>query len=94
MKELRNFSFRPICLPDPIKDLKHESGPFTIAGFGYKNEFFSDYEELTGLKVPYVELQKEKDVKDLFMAEKVLYYNSHHHGIFIQIFSQESNLNI
>ena len=75
-------NFRPICLPDPVKDLKHESGPFTAAGFGYTNDFFSNYEELTGLKVPYVELLREEDVKDLYKAEKVIlkwtracYYN-------------------
>ena len=66
------FYYRPICLPDPIKDLKHESGPFTFAGFGLTNDFFSNYEELTGLKVPYIEILKEEDVKDLFLAEKVI----------------------
>ena len=59
-------------MPDPVKDLKHESGPFTVAGFGYTNDFFSNYEELTGLQVPYVELLQEEDVKDLYKAEKVI----------------------
>ena len=52
--------------------MKHESGPFTVAGFGYTNDFFSKYEDLTGLKVPYIEILKEEDVKDLFLAEKVV----------------------
>ena len=59
-------------MPDPVKDLKHEEGPFTLTGFGYKNDFFSNYEELTELQVPYVELLQEEDVKDLFKAEKVI----------------------
>ena len=58
-------------MPDPVKDLKHESGPYTFAGFGFTNNYFSNYEDLTGLKVPFVEILKKEDVIDLILSEKV-----------------------
>ena len=63
--------FSPICLPNPQTDEEFESGPFTGAGYGLTHDFFSHYEKLTGLEVPYVEILREDQVKDLIIAEKV-----------------------
>ena len=66
------YFIRPVCLPNPNTDEQYESGGFTAAGFGVTHDFFSHFEKLTGLKVPYVEILKEDQVKDLLLAEKVI----------------------
>ena len=62
---------RPICLPNPGTGEQFETGPITVAGFGLTHDFFSHYEKFTGLDVPYVEILKEEQVKDLLLSEKV-----------------------
>ena len=58
-------------MPNPETDKEFESGAITVAGFGVTHDFFSQFEKLSDLKVPYVEILREDQVKDLLLAEKV-----------------------